>query len=76
MRINELVHRDLFIKYLYSYYFTTVTMVTVGFGDISPQNDIEIGVSVGLMFISCVVFGYIMNKIGSIFNSLQQVNEE
>lgn len=54
--------------YIYSFYFTTVTMVTVGYGDISPSNKTEKGVAIFTMFFSCGVFGYTMNKIGKIFD--------
>jgi len=40
-------------------------MVTVGYGDITPNSDLEKGISILLMFLSCGVFGYTMNKIGN-----------
>jgi len=43
-------------------------MVTVGYGDIYPVTEIEKIVSIGLMYVSCGVFGYIMNKIGNILS--------
>lgn len=42
-------------------------MVTVGYGDITPNSDLEKGISIVLMFLSCGVFGYTMNKIGNFF---------
>lgn len=45
-------------KYLRAYYFCTVTMVTVGYGDMGPKNDVEYIVCIINMLISCGVFGY------------------
>ena len=30
--------KNQYIHYLYSYYFTTTTILTVGYGDITPKN--------------------------------------
>lgn len=42
-------------------------MITVGFGDFSPQNPLEVLVNIFTMLVSCGVYAYILNKIGSIF---------
>lgn len=56
--------------YLNSYYFASVTMITVGYGDITPQNDYEIVLCLFTIFIACCVFAYTVNSIGQIFNEL------
>jgi hypothetical protein len=38
-----------FVKYLYSFYFCTTTILTVGYGDITPKNHLEVGVVIGVM---------------------------
>lgn len=48
---------------MYSYYFSTVTMLTIGYGDISPQTPIEIIIWVFIMFFSTGIFGYTLNTI-------------
>ncbi|KAL4503088.1 hypothetical protein ABPG72_014317 [Tetrahymena utriculariae] len=55
------------VQYIYSYYFITVTMITVGYGDIRPTNIIEVSVSIFLMMTCCVIFGFTINSIGQIF---------
>ncbi len=43
-------------KYLQAYYFVTVTMITVGYGDITPQNPVEMLICIFTMLFSCGVF--------------------
>ncbi|KAL4462587.1 hypothetical protein ABPG74_000417 [Tetrahymena malaccensis] len=57
-------------QYIAAYYFSTVTMITVGYGDIVPANNFERVVSVGTMLISCVIFAYTISQIGQIFSDL------
>lgn len=64
------------VEYFKSYYFITVTMTTIGYGDIVPTNVIETIVSIFSMIIACGVFGYTINSIGSIFLELKKEGEE
>jgi len=51
-------------QYISAFYFTTVTMITVGYGDILPQNNLEMVLCVVTMMIACGVFGYSLNEVG------------
>lgn len=42
----------------------TVIMITVGFGDISPTNELEIFLCIISMLIACGVFAYALNEFG------------
>jgi hypothetical protein len=59
-------------KYIYSYYFSTITTVTVGYGDITPQSDSERVFVVIVTLIICGVFGYTISSIGDTFKALQE----
>jgi len=42
-------------------------MVTVGYGDILPNNPYEMIISILTIMFSCGVYGYCLNTIGVIF---------
>ena len=67
---NALGEQEMWIKYLYSYYYVCVTMNTVGYGDITPQNPIEVLFSSVFIYVACGVFAYSLNSIGIIVNNL------
>lgn len=60
-------------KYLYSIYWAFITMMTVGYGDIAPQNELEIIVCLVTVVLGCAVYAYNINSIGMI---LQEINKE
>lgn len=49
-----------------AFYYVVVIMCTVGFGDISPENDYEIFICIITILLSCGVFAYAINYIGII----------
>lgn len=38
----EINHSNEFILYIYSFYYASTTILTVGYGDISPENPAEV----------------------------------
>ena len=50
-----------------SLYFSVITMVTVGYGDIRPIADTEKMFVIFMALLGSVVFGYVVNTIGGIF---------
>lgn len=45
-------------------------MVTVGYGDVTPVNNVEKLLSICTILIACGVFGYSLNIIGAIISDL------
>lgn len=54
----------------------TVIMITVGFGDISPINEVEIFMCIISMLIGCGVFAYALNEFGQVLVKLREEKEE
>jgi hypothetical protein len=69
---SGLVDETCFVKYLYSLYWATVTIMTVGYGDITATNKYEVAFSIVTIFFGCVVFGYILNTIGLIIGEINK----
>lgn len=63
-------------KYLYSIYWALITMMTVGYGDISPTNEGEIIICLITVIIGCVVYAYNINSIGIILKEMNKENAE
>jgi len=70
LKVYSLNYKTKLEQYLYSLYWSTVTMMTVGYGDIVPQNDSEILFTLFTLFIGCIIFGYNISKIGNIFSEM------
>ena len=51
-------------KYIYSLYWAVTTIVTVGYGDITPQNEYEIAVTILVELSGSALFCYFINVIG------------
>ncbi|KAL4485756.1 hypothetical protein ABPG72_012296 [Tetrahymena utriculariae] len=56
--------------YIYSFYWSIITMTTIGYGDIHPYSYRERVYASFFAIISCVVFGFTLNQIGSIMSNL------
>ena len=42
-----------------------MTMITVGYGDVTAKNNIELFFSIIIMFLACGVFAFSINSIGA-----------
>ena len=63
---RSLINADWKVKYLNAIYWSVTTMLTVGYGDITPKNESEMFFNIWAMFFGCVLFGYSLNSIGEI----------
>ena len=63
-------------RYVSSLYFSIVTMVTVGYGDITPQNPLEKTFAIFMIVLSCGFFAYALNSVGIILKEMYREDNE
>ncbi|CAK81163.1 unnamed protein product (macronuclear) [Paramecium tetraurelia] len=63
------------VQFLESFYFMSVTMFTVGYGDITPTNSLEKMFCICYMFLSTLQYSYSVNTIGLILTEMKENNE-
>ena len=59
-------------RYINSLYWAVTTMLTVGYGDITPASVPELWTAVVAMLLACGVFAFSFNTIGTILNDISQ----
>ncbi len=59
-------------RYINSLYWAVTTMLTVGYGDITPASIPELWTAVVAMLLACGVFAFSFNTIGTILNDISQ----
>ncbi|EGR32054.1 cation channel family protein, putative [Ichthyophthirius multifiliis] len=73
---QQITESSVYTRYVYSIYFSAITIGTVGYGDITPNNDLE------RLFISCVaiissgIFAYILSNIQNVFREYREKQED
>ena len=72
----DLTNADWTERYVTSLYWAITTMITVGYGDITPLTSPEKLYTISCMLLACGVFGYTMNRIGNIFQSFEETSME
>ncbi|CAD8180989.1 unnamed protein product [Paramecium pentaurelia] len=63
-------------QYLQAFYYTAVTIFTVGYGDVTPQSSIEKIVTIVLIMISSIQLPYSVNTVGNIIKEISTFSEE
>ena len=59
-------------QYLYSVYWALTTLTTVGYGDITAQNDSERAYTMFALLVSAIIFAYLMGDVGALIASLDR----
>ncbi|CAD8198654.1 unnamed protein product [Paramecium pentaurelia] len=59
-------------KYIHAFYFSTITTLTIGYGDIVPQTDVERIYVIIMAMVICGLFGYTISSIGNILKQLTE----
>ncbi|HLP28026.1 MAG TPA: cyclic nucleotide-binding domain-containing protein [Candidatus Didemnitutus sp.] len=63
-------------NYLESIYWTVTTMCTVGYGDITPQTELQMMYATAVMLVGYVLFAYLVGNIASLFNTVDPLRSE
>jgi len=64
--------KSAFLKYELSLYWAFVTIATIGYGDITPQNEYEYMFAIIVIVSGSIFFGYSLSCIASIFKDLEK----
>ena len=67
---NNLQDESLTTKYFYAFYWSSVTIMTVGYGDIAATNLNEVIYSSFTVFFGCGLFAYFINCVGGIVKDI------
>jgi hypothetical protein len=66
----EIYDADNIRKYITSLYWAAMTVITVGYGDIYPQNNYETMLICGIIIVGVALFSYTLSTLSSQFSDL------
>lgn len=69
---KEIINENWQIKYLNSFYWSIVSIMTVGYGDITPVNNTEKIYSIFVILFGCMILPYSINCIGIVIQSMNK----
>ena len=64
------------VCYLLSFYWATITIMTVGYGDITPKNSAERIFTILTAIVGCGVFAFNVSTVGRVFEKMNKDNEQ
>ena len=74
--IDKTYLNDWKVRYIYCIYWAVTTLITVGYGDVTPQNPYEILFTIFVILIGCGTFAYGINSVGSILTIMKKREKE
>ncbi|KAL4435956.1 hypothetical protein ABPG74_022191 [Tetrahymena malaccensis] len=72
----QYINEEWYIRYFNSLYWSVVTMITLGYGDIVPITMVEKILVTFIGLVGCLVLSYSMNQFGLILNDLHRKKKE
>lgn len=66
----EIENASVIRQYIYSLYWAVTTMTTIGYGDITPNRDIEYVAATMIMIVGASTYAFIIGNIASLFSNL------
>ncbi|EGR27853.1 hypothetical protein IMG5_187580 [Ichthyophthirius multifiliis] len=63
-------------KYINSLYWAIITMLTVGYGEIHPNNELEKLTCIFITVFSCGIYAYTLNRIGVLIQEITEQDTE
>ncbi|KAL4486169.1 hypothetical protein ABPG72_012222 [Tetrahymena utriculariae] len=73
---KNLLDASVYQRYIYSFYFLAVTMATMGYEDITPQNSAEVLFITITIFVTCIVYAFSLNTIGGIIENIEKKDKK
>lgn len=70
LQVNDLHLEDTTTQYLHSLYWSITTLTTVGYGDITPQNNVELIFTFTVMFLGVSLYAFIIGNVAAIISNL------
>lgn len=68
-------NHDWLTNYINAIYYSVITMLTIGYGDITPVTNVEKIYIILFAFIACGIFAYSINSIGIIVQDFSKNNK-
>lgn len=65
-----------FARYVACLYWSVTTMITVGYGDINAFTNVERVYAISVMLLSCGVFAYSLNSMGTVLQEMYKKENE
>lgn len=66
------VAADVWVQYLYSVYWALTTLTTVGYGDITPSNNVERLYAFCCELVGAIVFGFMLSTLGDVLSNVDR----